>query len=423
LQLPKIDLVEVIIQLAIRKVSKKFAVMFSMIEEGLKNRFYIYYGGRGSGKSWAVAMFLVFITRKRKYRVLCTREYQKNIKDSSKKLIEDTIKRFKLEKEFDCQVAVIKHIKTGSEFLFYGLHHNIKEIKSLEGVDICWGEESENTAQESLDDLIPTIRKEDLESLEASIIIFTLNPDKKENPVYKEYIDSESWEGLIREKVNYYDNPFFPNVLRKEMERCRERDPDKYDWVWEGNCREYSEAQILKGCYSIKDFELPEDTVYFFGADWGFSQDPNTLTRMYADMDKLKLYIDYGVDKVGVEIKDTPAFYDQIPKSRQYKITADNARPEMISHMKGEGFKIKPAKKGANSIEDGITFLKNFEVIIHPRCKGVIEEFKLYSYKQDKTTGQILTDIIDKNNHYIDGIRYGLEDLRPNKKGRRTIVR
>jgi len=423
LQLPKIDLVEVIIQLAIRKVSKKFAVMFSMIEEGLKNRFYIYYGGRGSGKSWAVAMFLVFITRKRKYRVLCTREYQKNIKDSSKKLIEDTIKRFKLEKEFDCQVAVIKHIKTGSEFLFYGLHHNIKEIKSLEGVDICWGEESENTAQESLDDLIPTIRKEDLESLEASIIIFTLNPDKKENPVYKEYIDSESWEGLIREKVNYYDNPFFPNVLRKEMERCRERDPDKYDWVWEGNCREYSEAQILKGCYSIKDFELPEDTVYFFGADWGFSQDPNTLTRMYADMDKLKLYIDYGVDKVGVEIKDTPAFYDQIPKSRQYKITADNARPEMISHMKGEGFKIKLAKKGANSIEDGITFLKNFEVIIHPRCKGVIEEFKLYSYKQDKTTGQILTDIIDKNNHYIDGIRYGLEDLRPNKKGRRTIVR
>jgi phage terminase large subunit len=412
LQLPKIDLVEVIIELAIRKISNKFSVMFSMIEEGLKNRFYIYYGGRGSGKSWAVAMFLVFITRKRKYRVLCTREFQKNIKDSSKKLIEDTIKRFKLEKEFDCQVAVIRHIKTGSEFLFYGLHHNIKEIKSLEGIDILWGEESENTSQESLDDVVPTIRKEDLDLNEASILIFTLNPDKKENPVYKEYIDSETFEGLIREKVNYYDNPFFPNVLRREMERCRERDPDKYDWIWEGNCREYSEAQILKGCYTIKDFTLPDSTAWFFGADWGFSQDPNTLTRMWADMDNLKLYIDYGIDKVGCEIKDTPAWYDQVPRVRDFDIIADNARPELISHMKNEGFKIRGAKKGKKSIEDGISFIKNFDVIINPRCKGVIEEFKLYSYKVDKVTNQVLTDIVDKNNHYIDGIRYGLEPLR-----------
>ena len=81
LQLPKGSIKESIIELAIRKISSKFSVMFSQIEEGLKNRFYFYYGGRGSCKSWAVAMFLVFITRKRKYRVLCTREFQKNIKD------------------------------------------------------------------------------------------------------------------------------------------------------------------------------------------------------------------------------------------------------------------------------------------------------------------------------------------------------
>ena len=111
------------------------------------------------------------------YRILCTREYQKNIKDSSKKLIEDTIKRFKLDSEFDCQVAVTRHKKTGSEILYYGLHHNAQEIKSLEGVNIVWCEESENTSQESIDLLIPTIRTE------KSIIIFTLNPDKKENPV------------------------------------------------------------------------------------------------------------------------------------------------------------------------------------------------------------------------------------------------
>lgn len=395
-------------------VSRKFNVLFSQLKKGLINRFYVYFGGRGSSKSWSVAIFIVLMMRLKKYRVLCTREFQKNIADSSKKLIEDTIKRFKLDHEFDMQRGVTRHKSTGSEILYYGLHHNAQEIKSLEGVDIVWCEESENTSQESLDLLIPTIRKP------KSIIIFTLNPDKKENPVYKDFIISEDFNGLIREKVNYYDNEHFPDVLKDEMERCRERDPDKYDWVWEGNCREYSEAQILKGCYSIKDFTLPDTTAWFFGADWGFSQDPNTLTRMSIDMDKLILYIDYGVDKIGVEIKDTPQFYEQIPRVRDFKITADNARPELISHMKGEGFKIKPARKGKKSIEDGIEFIKNLDVIIHPRCKGVIEEFKLYSYKVDKVTNQVLTDIVDKNNHYIDGIRYGLEDFRPKKKGRRT---
>jgi len=386
--------------------SIKFESMMNQIKNGLNNRYYVYYGGRGSGKSWAVAMFIVWAMISKKYRVLCTREFQKNIKDSSKKLIEDTIKRFGLESMFTMQRDVTRCNSSGSEILYYGLHHNAQEIKSLEGVDIVWCEESENTSQESLDLLIPTIRKPN------SIIIFTLNPDKKENPVYKDFIDSTLFNGLIREKINYYDNEHFPDVLKNEMERCRERDPEKYDWVWEGNTREYSEAQILKGCYSIKDFTLPDDTAYFFGADWGFSQDPNTLTRMYADMENLKLYIDYGVDKIGVEISDTPQFYDQIPRVRDFDIIADSARPELISHMKNNGFRIRGAKKGKKSIEDGISFIRNFDVIIHPRCKGVIEEFKLYSYKVDKVTGQVLTDIVDKNNHYIDGIRYGLEPLR-----------
>jgi phage terminase large subunit len=394
------------------KISNKFKELFKQLKTGLENRFYIFYGGRGSGKSWAIAIFIVLIMRLKKYRVLCTREYQKNIADSSKKLIEDTIKRFKLDHEFDMQRGVTRHKKTGSEILYYGLHHNAQEIKSLEGVDIVWCEESENTSQESLDLLIPTIRKPN------SIIIFTLNPDKKENPVYKDFISIDKFNGLIREKVNFYDNEHFPDVLKDEMERTRERDSEKYDWVWEGNCREFSEAQILKGCYTIKDFTLPETTPFIFGADWGFSQDPNTLTRMYADMDNLTLYIDYAIDKVGVEIKDTPAWYDQIPRVRDFDIIADSARPELISHMKNTGFRIKGAKKGKKSIEDGISFIKNFDVIIHPRCKGVIEEFKLYSYKMDKVTGQILPDILDKNNHYIDGIRYGLE---PYRKGHGEI--
>jgi len=398
------------------KISKKFTELFKQLKTGLTNRFYIYFGGRGSGKSWAIAIFIVLIMRLKKYRVLCTREYQKNIADSSKKLIEDTIKRFKLDHEFDMQRGVTRHKKTGSEILYYGLHHNAQEIKSLEGVDIVWCEESENTSQESLDLLIPTIRKP------KSIIIFTLNPDKKENPVYKGFIDSPGYDSLIREKVNYCDNEHFPNVLQEEMERCRERDPEKYDWIWEGNCREFSDSQILKGCYTIKDFDLPNDLSYCFGADWGFSQDPNTLVKMYVDMSNNKLYITDAIHKTGVEINDTPGFYERIEGSRQYPITADSARPEIISYMRKQGFRIKPAKKGKNSIGDGIAFIRNFDVIIHPSCKGVIEEFKLYSYKMDRTTGAILPQILDDNNHYIDAIRYGLEDYRPGNRGSNKLT-
>lgn len=391
----------------------KFIELQKQLGYGLKNRFYVYYGGRGSGKSWAIAIFIVLIMRVKKYRILCTREFQKNIADSSKKLIEDTIKRFGLEEEFDMQRGVTRHRITGSEILYYGLHHNAQEIKSLEGVDIVWCEESENTSQESLDLLIPTIRKPN------SIIIFTLNPDKKENPVYKTFIDCELFDGLIREKVNYYNNKHFPDVLKTEMERCRERDPEKYDWIWEGNCREFSEAQIFKGIYSIKNISLPSDSSYVFGADWGFSQDPNTLIKIHVDMDSNKLYIVDAIDKTGVEINHTPQFFEQIEGSKDYTIVADSARPELISYMRNQGFKIKSSKKGKKSIEDGIEFIRNFDVIIDPKCKGVIEEFKLYSYKVDKVTGSVLPVIEDKHNHYIDALRYALEEYRIKKSARR----
>ena len=94
-------------------LNKKFAEMYKQLKYGLKNRFYVYYGGRSSGKSWATGMFIALIMRQKKYRILCTREFQKNIADSSKKLIEDTIKRFKLDNEFEMLRGVTRHIKTG----------------------------------------------------------------------------------------------------------------------------------------------------------------------------------------------------------------------------------------------------------------------------------------------------------------------
>ena len=108
----------------------------------------------------------------------------------------------------------------------------------------------------------------------------------------------------------------------------------------------------------------------------------------------------------------TPDLFNQVPGARDYAIRADNSRPEMISFMKRAGFKIEAADKWPGCIVDRVSFLRNFEqIIIHPDCKHTAEEFRLYSYKTDKRTGDILPDIIDKHNHCIDALGYAITPL------------
>ena len=194
------------------------------------------------------------------------------------------------------------------------------------------------------------------------------------------------------------------------MEYDRENDYDKYLHIWEGQTVKHSNAQIFYGKWKVEDFETPKDTFFYFGADWGFSQDPTTLIRCFVK-DK-NLYIDYEAYGVGVDIDLTPNLFDDIPESRKYQIIADSARPETISYMSKQGFKVVKCKKYSGSVEDGIQKIRGFEkVIIHPRCKNVVYEFRTYCYKVDALTGIISSVIEDKNNHCIDAIRYAIDNI------------
>jgi phage terminase large subunit len=116
---------------------------------------------------------------------------------------------------------------------------------------------------------------------------------------------------------------------------------------------------------------------------------------------------------VGCEIVNTPELFMQIPEAEKWPIVADSARPETISHMKKNGFqKIMNAVKGAKSVEEGIEFLKNYDIVVHPRCQHTIDELSLYSYKSDPLTGRILPLLEDKKNHVIDALRYACEGVR-----------
>lgn len=266
-------------------------------------------------------------------------------------------------------------------------------------------EEAQTVSEESWSILIPTIRKS------GSEIWLSWNPTDEDAPTYKRFVTAPPPDCCSVE-VNYFDNPWFPEVLRKEMEYLKETDYSAYEHVWLGKPLTISDAVIFAGKYRVEAF--PDDLWekadrLFFGADFGFAKDPSTLVRSFILSDCL--YIEYEAYGVGVEITELPQLYDSIPGAREWPIKADNARPETISYLhKEHGFNISAADKWQGSVEDGIAHLKGFrKIIIHERCKHMAEEARLYRYKIDKRTNDILPVIEDKNNHLWDAVRYSLD--------------
>lgn len=365
-----------------------------------RSRYKVLKGGRGSGKSYSFADALVARAAYEKLRILCTRETQNSIRDSVHRLLSDRISELGFDLEYVVQKDSI-FSKAGSEFIFKGLRHNISEIKSTEGVDICWVEEAEKVSDDSWTVLIPTIRKD------GSEIWVSFNPEDEDSATHRRFVTKPPPDCLWAH-LTYNDNALFPESLRREMEYDKSVDRDKYEHVWEGKCKGYSDALIFKGKVFVEDFETPEGMQFHFGADFGFSNDPAVLGRMFIKDNSL--YIDHEAYGVGVEIDDLEVFYDSVPESRTWEITADSERPDTISHLQRRGFNIRGAQKGKGSVEDGISFLRGFEkIIIHPRCHGAIDNFKNYKWKKDKITGRILPIPSPGSDHWPDAARYALE--------------
>lgn len=365
------------------------------------HRYKVYYGGRGSGKSWSIARALLIMGMQKPLTILCAREIQTSINDSVHRLLREQIDLLEFNEFYEVTKNSIVGVN-GTEFIFKGLRFNSREIKSTEGVNICWVEEAQAVSADSWEVLIPTIREP------GSEIWVSFNPLDESDPTYQRFIASPAENAYIK-KVNYTENPYFPDVLKTEMEWLKQRDYASYLHVWEGEVRKHSNALIFGGYFRIEDFETPRDARLYYGADWGFATDPTTLVR--CSIKGKTLYIDQEAWAIGCEIDNTPALFDKVEGSRKWPIKADNARPETISYMRRQGFRITGAKKWQGSVEDGVEFLKTYDIVIHSRCKHTIDEFNHYSYKVDKQTGDVLPDIVDANNHCIDAVRYAMDGL------------
>jgi len=369
-------------------------------------RFKVAYGGRGSGKSHTFASALVLKSMTEPMRILCTREFQNSITDSVHKLLCDLIYKYGLGDHFTITQHSIKNL-FGSEFIFKGLRNNISEIKSIENIKICWVEEAAKVSKNSWEVLIPTIRAAESE------IWITFNPDEKTDATYQMFVENCPPD-CTSIKINYRDNPWFPEVLQKQVEYDKEFNYEKYMNIWEGDVRTISDAQIFKGKWIVKDFEEPNikdiyQCRYFYGVDWGFSRDPCAAVRCFIQ-DRC-LYITHEVYKVGVELNHLPQFLNSVPDIKRNKSYGDCSRPEIISYLKRHGYNIHGSPKWAKSVEEGIEYLKSFEmIVVHSRCKNVQDELYYYSYEVDRNTGDILTRVRDKHNHTIDALRYALAD-------------
>ncbi len=364
------------------------------------------HGGRGSAKSWFFAELLVDrLIEDPTIRAVCVREFQKSLKYSSKQLIEDTIKRLDVGHLF---IILSTHIETpeGGVILFQGMAtHTEESIKSLEGFKIAWIEEAQRISKRSLNLLRPTLFR-----LDGSEIWASWNPDSPKNPIDELLRGKETPPDAAVIEANFSDNPWFPAELRKEMEWDQRRDPDKFAHVWKGGYASRSNARVFKN-WGIDEFEAPEGTIFYYGADWGFSVDPSTLVRGYVV--GRKFFVDYEAYQIGVEIDHLGELFDRVPGARDWPIRADSARPETISYLQRNGFpKMVAATKGPNSVKEGVIFLQNYDIVVHPRCVHTIEELTDYSYVVDPKTEQVTPLLADKKNHIIDPLRYATEELR-----------
>jgi len=215
-------------------------------------RFKVIYGGRGSAKSMSVAIALLTRGFQKSLKILCAREIQNSIKDSVYALLVECISMLGMERFYDVRADGIRG-RNGTEFIFKGLRVNASDIKSMQGVDICWVEEADKVSAASWKYLVPTIREE-YEDGTCSEIIITLNPELEEDYTYQNFIIDPPSSAIVV-MMNYRDNPWFPNVLEAERQellsktvrpdgQTNQRKLDEYNWTWEGRCKAAVEGAI-----------------------------------------------------------------------------------------------------------------------------------------------------------------------------------
>lgn len=392
-------------------------------------------GGRSGGKSHQFCeMAAAKMAADPNFKVVGIREIQKSIKYSIKSLLEKKIREQGVEHLFDIQDQVIKRKGGEGVAVFMGMQdHTADSAKGLEDFDLGLVDEANGLSAGSLTKLTPTLRKQ------GSEIWFAWNPNLEADPIDAFFRENDGDSDFTLQHVNITDNPFASDTAFAEYNRekrkadaARERIAekvregvdadeadlalvDKFNHVWLGDYDKRS-ARLVFHNWKEGVLDVPENVVWFYGIDWGFASDPLAATKSCILPATMKgqpptLYVRKSISQTGVRNEDVVDFLSKLDGIEKWPSRADNARPELIDQCRRNGLpKIRAAKKGKGSVEDGYSFLQSVNIVVHPEdAKSFKSELQKHSYKIVKHTGEILPVVEDKDNHCLDGTRYAYE--------------
>lgn len=373
-------------------------------------RYKVIYGGRGSGKSWGAATALLIMGAEKPLRVLCAREMQNSISDSVHKLLKDQIYAHGLQNFYTVQNQTITG-KNGTEFIFAGLQRNIDSIKSKEGIDVVWCEEANLISKQSWDVLIPTIRKP------GSEIWITFNPDLDTDETYERFVINPPEESILI-KMNYKDNPWFPDVLEMERLDLKRKDYNAYLNVWEGECRSVVDGAVFGNEIKASiEHERITEVPY----------DPRYLVHTFQDLGWNDFNVIWYIQKVGeyyhvIDYDETrfSTTSDDIAimNSKNYTYGIDFIPHDGNKTDKITGMTIKERMKqlGRNpkvvprlDIRDGIDATRTIFPLLKfdaDKCKQGLNRLKKYKYKVDEFGQMGKEPLHDDASHAADGLRY-----------------
>jgi PBSX family phage terminase large subunit len=403
-------------------LSAKISEQFHQVHKDIKQEKYSEYwlkGGRGSTKSsFAAIQIILGLINDKNSNALVIRKTANTLRGSVLQTLLFAIDLLEVSQYFDHikSPAEITYLPTGQKIIMRGLDEpsKLKSIKVRQGYfKFLWFEEGE---EYSGMEEIRSVKQSALRGGNKFVEFFTFNPPRNPYHWVNKELTTENEERLIHHSnyqqvsIEWLGEKFF-----KDAERLKKNNFEAYQHEYGGIPIGNPEEIIFSNCYEVAEFETPElnnmlNSRFFYGADWGFANDPTVLIRCFIMNDCL--YIDQEAVGYHTQIDNIPKLFEEIEGSKSWLIYGDSSRPDTISYLSRQGFNIKAAiKKSTNTIKDGIEYIKSFKkIIVNPRCKRTILELQNYSYKVDKETKEILPLVDDKAgfDHCIDSIRYAL---------------
>lgn len=392
-----------------------------------KHRYKVLFGGRGGAKSWGVARALLVLGAQAPIRVLCAREVQRTIRDSVHRLLSDQIGDLGLAEFYDIGQAEIRG-GNGTLFLFSGLQ-SVDNLKSYEGVTHCWVEEAQNVTKASWEKLIPTIR------VPGSEIWLTFNPLLETDETYQRFIVNTPPGSLVI-KVDWRDNPWFPDVLQREMEHLKKTDHDAWLNVWEGHCR-----QTLDGAIYAQEIRVATEQ----GRITAVPVDARKPVQTFWDLGRADMTSIWFAQQVGFEYRMVDFHQDSgkslshylkilqnkgylygeafLPHDAKAKLLASDKTIER--QVQDAGFRVRVLP--ATSIHQGINSARELFPRIwfdQARCSDGLQALRHYRYDVDERTGQQADrPLHDVHSHAADAFRYFAVAMREPRKPVSVSVR